>query len=66
MSIYTCVALALTRAIARQHGLIGCLADISKKYKPAQTEPIYKLLNKLNDLASIFLSCLNQQKEIDS
>lgn len=27
-----------------------------------QTQPIHVLLTKLNDLASIFLQCLNQQQ----
>lgn len=53
--------LALTRAISGQTQLASCLAEIDKKYKPVQTTPIYQLLNKLNDLATIFLSCLNQQ-----
>jgi RNA polymerase primary sigma factor len=33
---------------------------IDKKYKPVQTQPIYELLNKLNELATIFLQCLSQ------
>ena len=53
--------LALTRAIAGQTLLARCLAEIDKKYKPVQNQPIYLLLSKLNDLAQIFLSCLNQQ-----
>jgi hypothetical protein len=52
--------LALTRAIAGQTHLAPCLAEIDKKYKPVQNQPIYLLLSKLNDLAQIFLSCLNQ------
>ena len=45
-----------------QENLVGCLIEIDKHYKPAQTSPIYQLLTKLNDLASIFLQCLNQQQ----
>jgi len=49
---------ALTRAIAGQKNLAACLVEIDKRYKPVQVEPIYKLLSKLNDLATIFLNCL--------
>lgn len=52
--------MALTRSLASQENLVDCLVEIPKKYKPIQTEPIYKLLIKLNDLASIFLQCLTQ------
>ena len=51
-------SLALTRAIANQKNLAKCLVEIDKQYKPQQVEPIYKLVGKLNDLASIFLNCL--------
>jgi hypothetical protein len=51
--------LALTRAIAGQKNLIKALIEVDKHYKPIQTDPIYKLLAKLNDLADIFINCLN-------
>jgi len=51
---------ALTRAIAGQKHLAQCLVEIDKRYKPVQVEPIYKLLSKLNDLATIFLNCLTE------
>eukprot|EP00347_Sterkiella_histriomuscorum_P017580 403348792 len=55
--------LALTRAIATQKNLVKCLSEIDPKYKPQQTDPIYRLLSKLNDLADIFINCLNQQQK---
>lgn len=51
---------ALARAIAGQKNLAPCLIEIDKRYKPAQVEPVYKLLSKLNDLATIFLNCLTE------
>ena len=61
--ILTYCILALTRAIATQKNLVKCLAEIDPRYKPEQTDPIYKLLAKLNDLAVIFINCLNQQQK---
>lgn len=55
--------LALARAIASQKSLIKALVEVDPNYKPTQTEPIYKLLGKLNDLADIFINCLNQQQK---
>lgn len=57
--------LALTRAIASQKSLAKSLIEIDHHYKPTQTDPIYKLLQKLNDLADIFINCLNQQQKAD-
>ncbi len=57
------IILALARAIASQKTLVKALVEIDKNYKPSQTEPIYKLLGKLNDLADIFINCLNQQQK---
>lgn len=48
----------LTRSIASQESLLDCLVELDKHYKPVQTDPVYKLVDKLNDLAKIFLSCL--------
>lgn len=50
--------MALARGLASQESLLPCLVEIDKRYKPVQTEPIFKLMDKLNDLAKIFLSCL--------
>jgi hypothetical protein len=58
--------LELTRALSKQSNLLPCLIEIDQRYKPNQTEPIYKLLGKMNDLATIFLSCLNQQQNIET
>jgi len=57
--------LALARSIAQQKSLISCLVQIDPKYKPTQTEPIFKLLQKLNELAMIFINCLNQQTKAE-
>ena len=55
--------LALTRAICQQKNLLPVLVELDPQFKPVQTEPIYKLLAKLNDLAQIFLNCINQQSK---
>ena len=51
--------MALTRSLASQENLYGCLIEVEKKYKPVQIDTIYKLLSNLNELANIFISCLN-------
>lgn len=56
---------ALARAIAGQKNLAVCLIDIDKRYKPVQVEPVYKLLSKLNDLATIFLNCLTENLNVE-
>ena len=53
--------LRLVRVFSKNRSLSQCLLDIDPKYKPKQIEPIYKLLNKLNDLANIYSSCLQTQ-----
>ena len=53
--------LRLVRVFSKNRLLSQCLLDINPKYKPKQIEPIYKLLNKLNDLANIYSSCLQTQ-----
>jgi hypothetical protein len=55
----------LTRSLATQKALVAALVEIDKRYKPVQTDPIYKLLAKLNDLAEIFINCLNQQQKAE-
>ena len=57
--------LALARAMAQQKNLVACLGPIDPRYKPTQTEPISKLLQKLNDLADIFINCLMQQTKAE-
>ena len=37
--------------------------DIGDAYEPRQKAPIYSLLAKLNDLATIFLSCLTEESK---
>lgn len=51
---------ALTRALSGQKALAPCLVEIDKRFKPTQVEPVYKLVSKLNDLATIFLNCLTE------
>lgn len=36
--------LALTRALSSQKDLVPCLVEIDSRYKPTQTDPIYRLL----------------------
>jgi len=56
---------ALTRAIAGQEKLAPCLVEIDKNYKPTQVDPVYKLLGKLNELATIFLNCLTETLNVE-
>jgi hypothetical protein len=35
---------------------------IKKKFKPVQNSALHVLLSKLNDLASIFIQCLDNQQ----
>ena len=52
--------LQLTVVISKNHSLIPLLLDISKDYKPVQTQSVYSLLGALNDGAKIFMNCLKQ------
>lgn len=53
--------LRLVRVFAKNRSLMFTLIEIDQKYKPKQIEPIYRLLDKLNDLANIYNSCLQSQ-----
>lgn len=55
--------LELIRKLSKNINTIDCLLEISKEYKPEQTESIYSLLGKLSKTADIFLSCINTSKE---
>ena len=57
--------LQLTIVLSKNHSLIPLLLDISKDYKPIQTQSVYKLLSLLYDGAKIFMNCLkpNGKKE---
>ena len=46
--------------------MIPLLLEISKDYKPIQTQSVYELLSMLNDGAKLFMNCLKQsaKKEI--
>ena len=50
--------LKLTAAISQHSSSISLLLDISKDYKPSQTESIYSLLKSLYDGAQIFIKSL--------
>lgn len=52
--------LGFVQEISTHAGLIGLVMDIGEEYEPRQKEPVHKLLTKLNDLATIFLSCLSE------
>ena len=56
---------ALARAIAGQQNLAPCLVEIDRRYKPTQVDPVYKLLGKLNELATIFLNCLTETLNVE-
>jgi len=38
---------------------------VEPKYKPQQRDAVHKLLAKLNDLAEIFLRCLERQQKTE-
>ena len=40
--------------------MIPLLLEISKDYKPIQTQSVYELLSMLNDGAKLFMNCLKQ------
>ena len=50
--------LKLTVAISKNASSIPILLDISKDYKPTQTESVFSLLKSLNDGAQIFVKSL--------
>ena len=50
--------LKLTVAISKNASSIPLLLDISKDYKPTQTESVFSLLKSLNDGAQIFVKSL--------
>ena len=52
--------LQLTVVFSKNHSLIPLLLDISKDYKPIQTQSVFNLLSLLNDGAKIFMNCLQQ------
>lgn len=54
------VILKLVRAFARQEQLVHALVALSPHYQPAQNESIESLLKSLNNISTIFLSCINQ------
>ena len=61
--------MGLTRSLASHKKLVACLVPLGKKHKPLQIDPIFKLLSKLNDLATIFINCLDpkvQTSEADA
>ena len=52
--------LELTVILSKNHSLIPLLLEISKDYKPIQTQSVYELLSMLYDGAKLFVSCLKQ------
>lgn len=58
--------LRLVRVFGKNRALAHTLIDIGPKYRPKQIEPIFKLLEKLNDLANIYSSCLQSQTTNES
>lgn len=55
--------LGFVQEIASHPTLIDLVLDIGEEYEPRQKEPIYQLLSKINDLATIFLSCLTEESK---
>jgi hypothetical protein len=55
--------LAFVEEIVGHPSLIDLVFDIGAEYEPRQKEPIYMLLGKLNDLGTIFLSCLPDESK---
>mmetsp|Transcript_41235 Transcript_41235/g.47493 ORF Transcript_41235/g.47493 Transcript_41235/m.47493 type:complete len:828 (+) Transcript_41235:1411-3894(+) len=58
--------LKLVRVFSKNKILSFTLIEIDPRLKPKQLEPIYKLIEKLNDLVSIYNSCLQSQADNDS
>ena len=52
--------LQLTVVLSKNHSLIPLLLDISKDYKPMQTQSVYNLLGSLYESEKIFMNCLKQ------
>ena len=52
--------LELTVILSKNHSLIPLLLEISKDYKPIQTQSVFELLSMLNDGAKLFMNCLKQ------
>ena len=55
--------LELTVILSKNHSLIPLLLEISKDYKPIQTQSVYELLSMLNDGAKLFMNCLKQNSK---
>jgi hypothetical protein len=55
----------LIRTISTHKALLPALIELDKQYKPNQKDPIYKLMESLDSLASIFVSCLSKQENVD-
>lgn len=52
--------LRMTLKLSQNPSLIPLLLDISKDYKPIQTQSVYTLLSLLNEGAKIFKNCLKR------
>ena len=61
--------LNMTIKLSQNRSLIPLLLDISKDYKPIQTQSVYTLLSNLNEGARIFKACLkkdsNEKKTVE-
>ena len=55
--------LEFVQEIANHPSLIDLVLDIGEEYQPRQTGPVHQLLSKLNDLSTIFLSCLTEESK---
>ncbi len=55
--------LRLAKVLARVKGLSACLRPLDRHYQPAQTESIFELLKKLNDVSNVFMNCMEQSKK---
>lgn len=54
--------LNIIKSMSANPSTISCLLEIDPKYKPSQTESIFKLLGKLHGIAQIFIDCLKSGK----
>lgn len=52
----------IINTFSKHERLVPALLPISNNYQPRQTESIESLLKSLENIASIFLSCLNTNK----
>ena len=57
-------SLELLRGLSQQEALWPLLRELEGQWEPAQRESLFALLSRMNNLARVFLKCLDQQTEL--